>query len=506
MAKIPYSIRDRHIHILGKTGYGKTTVLARGARNDISSREGGVGVIDPKGGVGGICEILSRFIPDDRENDCIWLDINDPVPIDLLSCPRGEEEAVVKDLTYILCRGDLDFAQAPDLSTNIENLLYTFLNANQHPRIPDEDRCTFIDIYRFFREEDRQKKILSYVTDPTFLADWDKEHFPKATDQHRIMTRINEFAKSPTMRTILGEPRPRLNLEDVIENRKILLITAPEGHPASSFYGSLLVSKIQHAAFSRRRTNIAEDERIPFFLFIDEFETFRASKEFSKMLKIARSYKLCLTLANLQLSELDADVRSALRLISTFILLKLDPEDEAKFTGIIGNSNPQYEAIMRKRENTEERERHAWRDWKYNKTDAAWTRWLIATEELSEIPEPLKNISAADAPNLPRFHAIYKVGDRPPVIEPTPKQPPKKPTPEQIAKLVRIKVYTLEHYGPTDANYARIILKRTGDNAPLLSRQVLQDEVNDQAQRKSETIAPSGSARIQMDDGKTKRP
>jgi hypothetical protein len=473
MANIPYSIRDRHIHILGKTGYGKTTVLARGARNDIKAGIGGVGVIDPKGGIGGICEILSRFIPDDREDDCVWLDINDPIPIDLLSCSPGHEEGVVKDLTYLLCRGDLDFSQAPDLSTNIENLLYTFLNANQHPKIPDEDRCTFIDIFRFFREPNRQRTILRYVRDPSLLMEWDKEHFPKDKDIHRVLTRINEFEKSPTMRTILGEPRPRLNLEDIIENRKILLITAPEGHPASSFYGSLLVSKIQHAAFSRKRTAIPEDDRIPFYLFIDEFETFRASKDFSKMLKMARSYKLCLTLANLQLSELDADIRSALRIISTFILLKLDPDDEAKFTGIIGNSNPKYEAIIRKRESAEERERHAWREWKYAKkdimsdarSDAAWTRWLIASEELSEIPEPLKNISAADAPNLPRFHALYKIGDNPPVIEPTPKQPPKKPTPEQIDKLERIKAHTIEHYGPTDANYARILMKRLGDNS-----------------------------------------
>ena len=131
------------------------------------------------------------------------------------------------------------------------------------------------------------------------------------------------------------------------------------------------------------------------------------------MLKMARSFKLCLTLTTLQLAGLDADVRSALRLVSTFIILKIDPDDEAKFTGIIGNSNPRYDAIMRKRESAEERERHAWREWKYAKSDgtsdakgnAAWTRWLIASEELSEIPEPLKNVSAADAPKLLRAFA-----------------------------------------------------------------------------------------------------
>jgi hypothetical protein len=501
MANIPYSVRDRHIHILGKTGYGKTTVLARGARNDIKAGVGGVGVIDPKGGIGGICEILSRFIPDDLEDECIWLDINEPIPIDLMSCSPGDEEAVVKDLTYILCRGDLDFAQAPDLSTNIENLLYTFLNANQHPNIPDRDRCTFIDIYRFLREPDRQRTILSFVRDRSLLEEWNEENYPKDAAVRKIITRVNEFARSATMRTILGEPRPRLNLEEVLEKKRILLITAPDQHPASSLYGSLLVSKIQHAAFSRKRTLIPEDDRTPFFLFIDEFETFRAAKDFSKMLKMARSFKLCLTLANLQLGELDADVRSALRIISTFILLKLDPDDEAKFTGIIGNSNPKYEAIMRKRESAEERERHAWREWKYAKSDgtndaranSAWTRWLIASEELSEIPEPLRNISAADAPNLPRFHAIYKIGDHPPVIEPTPKQPPKHPTPEQIDKLERIKAHTLKHYGPTDANYARIILNRTGDKPPCNTSETPHDEGNDQ---KDDTIPPSGPAII----------
>jgi ABC-type lipoprotein export system ATPase subunit len=60
MPEIPYSIRDRHVHVIGKTGVGKSTLLAWWAHNDILSNEGGVCVIDPKGD---LVELILRYIP-----------------------------------------------------------------------------------------------------------------------------------------------------------------------------------------------------------------------------------------------------------------------------------------------------------------------------------------------------------------------------------------------------------------------------------------------------------
>jgi hypothetical protein len=473
---VPDNLRDHHIHVLGKTGHGKTILLASQAVKDIRAEKGGVCVIDPKGGVGAMAEVVSRYIPEDRLEDCLWLDVKHPIPLDVMSCPPGKESIVVADLVYLLTEGKLDQSTAPDLSYNLNNLLHTLINANQHPDMPSEKRCTFLDIYRFLEESDRQKEILTYVRDRRFQNPWKPENYPDKTARSRLRTRIAPWINNHTLCTILGEPVPTLNLEDVVENKKILLVSVPDEDPASTFYGSLIVSKLQHAAFSAKRSDMAEEERTPFFLYIDEFEYFRAAAAFLKMLKMARSFKLCLTLANLHLKELDADVRSALQIVSSFILLRIASEDKAAFADEIGTHDPGEKA--------RERERHAYRQWTHQKSDGAYTRWRIAFEEAQEFPDKLVTIE--DAIKLNKYEAIFKIGNNPAVIAPTPQPPAPRPTPEEVNKLLKIKQRTMAWYGPTDANYARIIQNRSGDSGPLQRPQDSHTERNGNTDSKAE--------------------
>ena len=481
---IPDELRDMHIHVLGKTGQGKTTLLAHLALRDIHRRKGGVCIIDPKGGMGGFAEIVSRYIPEDRIDDCIWLDIENPVPLDVISCPVGKESNVVADLTYILTQGALDPGHAPQTASNIKKLLHTLIDANSHPAMPSDKRCTFMDIYRFFEETDRRLEILKYVRDPRFQNPWTPEKLRDKNAIERILTRIEPWLDNLTLCTILGEPKPGLNLEEIVQAKKILIVSVPDEDPASTFYGSLIVSKIQHAAMSAKRRETEEDERIPFFLYIDEFEYFRASQNFLKMLKMARSFKLCLTLANLQLKELDNEVRSALQIVSTFILLRIASEDKAAFADEIGTHDP-GEAVR-------EREHRAYRQWAHTRSEAAYTRWLIAFEEAQEHPEKLVTIE--DATKLKRYQAIFKIGDSPALIAPTPAAPPRRPTSAEIEKLNRIKQNTLK-YGPTDANYARILQKRSGDNGACNVAPVRQTEGNGNTDPRSEDIKHSAAPR-----------
>ena len=60
--------RRRHIYIIGKTGVGKSTLIANMAISDFKKREG-VAVIDPHGD---LCEILLDYIPSYRINDVVY--------------------------------------------------------------------------------------------------------------------------------------------------------------------------------------------------------------------------------------------------------------------------------------------------------------------------------------------------------------------------------------------------------------------------------------------------
>jgi len=464
MPVIPYSIRDRHVHVIGKTGYGKSTLLAWWAYNDILLNEGGVCVIDPKGD---LVDRIIRFVPGERKKDCIWIDIEDPLPLDFMSCAPGQEESVVADLKFILTAGVLDAAYAPNLSSNIENLLYTLLNANRHPDMPKDKHCTFLDVADFLEDKDRQDFILSYVTDLGLKRFW-REELPKP-DKARITSRINPFIRSTTLSKIFGDPNPRLNMHDVISQNKILLVRVPVMNPSSAIYGALLVSKLQQAAFIPSRLD--EDAK-PYFLYIDEFQNFRATEAFEKILEMARGYKLCLTLANLKLDDLDPRVVSALGIISSYVLLQIFAKDGAFYRPIIESDDPARNI----REMYEKEALH------YHLTDpedareSQWYRLNKLQEMVERLPAP--PVTIQDAINLDRFKAIYKIDHQPAVIEDTPTPPTKYPTPEQQHRMDEIKQESKKNYG-MQAPSAESDQNRTVDKSPCNGAQIRQDEKYD---------------------------
>jgi excisionase family DNA binding protein len=89
----------------------------------------------------------------------------------------------------------------------------------------------------------------------------------------------------------------------------MLLIKLDKGRlkDSADLLGSLLMVKIQMAAFSR--SNVPQGKRIPFYLYIDEFQNF-ATESFSVILSEARKYGLCLTMAHQTLSQVPEELRS----------------------------------------------------------------------------------------------------------------------------------------------------------------------------------------------------
>src|ERR1035437_7001903 len=94
----------------------------------------------------------------------------------------------------------------------------------------------------------------------------------------------------------------------------------------------MLVSKIQQAAL--RRASIPKNKRVPFMLYIDEFQNFKPSG-FDKILSMAGGLRLCLTLANQYFDQLtDASVRSAIvNSVSTFFLFRMGIQNAAELKG-----------------------------------------------------------------------------------------------------------------------------------------------------------------------------
>src|ERR1019366_202992 len=126
-----------------------------------------------------------------------------------------------------------------------------------------------------------------------------------------ILNKAGQIAASPHLRLILGQVAPRLDLSFTMNNRRILIANLAKGtigEQAANLLGSLLVSHMQLVAMERG--TLPPAARIPFFVHVDEFQTF-SSEAFASLLSEARKFATHFCLANQYADQLSPVVRSA---------------------------------------------------------------------------------------------------------------------------------------------------------------------------------------------------
>ena len=200
--------------------------------------------------------------------------------------------------------------------------------------LPD---ATFLDIYRMFMDEEFRKAVVSRLSDPELIKFWNQTYpgYPHPATEQPILSRTGQFAISKTLSTITGTTSS-LHISDVMQESKILLCSIPKGTigtDTSAILGTLLVSQFQLA--SQRRTALRAAERIPFYLYIDEFQSF-ATSNFVGIITEARKYQLCLTLANQTLGDLPAEMKGAVEGVETSLYFAPFPSDAAHVSRSLG--------------------------------------------------------------------------------------------------------------------------------------------------------------------------
>jgi hypothetical protein len=185
-------------------------------------------------------------------------------------------------------------------------------------------------------------------------ARWQAD-FPKGDALSPILIRLEPLASNHITERLFGTLKPELNIAKAMNQRKIMLIDLGGAGRAKMEYGSLLFAKIKQEVF--KRADIEDKaKRIPHFVFIDEFETFANPQDFSTVLKMARKYRLSLTLASLSRSELDSQLQNALGIISNYVMFSLNPEDLPYFRHFapdVASDLPKYHAFYKIGENLE---------------------------------------------------------------------------------------------------------------------------------------------------------
>ena len=98
------------------------------------------------------------------------------------------------------------------------------------------------------------------------------------------------------------------------------------GEDTAKLLGSMILTRIMLAAFTRQ--DIPEQDRRPFFLYVDEFPSFATQATMSTLLSEARKYKIGLVLSHQYLAQLSDDLRGAIfGNVGTTISFRLGAED-----------------------------------------------------------------------------------------------------------------------------------------------------------------------------------
>jgi hypothetical protein len=174
------------------------------------------------------------------------------------------------------------------------------------------------------------------LKDPILKQFWEKEFKLLGSMQLSTVTapltnRLGKFITSKRSRHILLQEKTTLRVADIMNEGKILLVNLSKGQigeDQSTFFGTILTSFIWMAAY--QRTEIPEQQRRDFFLYVDEFQNF-ASPDFSEIVSEGRKYHISLVVSHQNIAQIPdmALLDSIAGNASTIICLKVGPKDEA---------------------------------------------------------------------------------------------------------------------------------------------------------------------------------
>lgn len=313
--RIEAADRLRHMYLLGQTGTGKTTMLKTMILDDIRSGHG-VCVVDPHGDL--FKEILGA-IPDRRINDVVVLDPSDvehPVGLNLLErADESQRHFVVQEMVSIISRVMADeYGEAAREMTG--PMFYRHVRNNLLVATSDPDRPgTLLDFSRIFSVPKYWRRWLPLKATDEQTRLWVEKALPSTDYYSRgsdgidfgsyFASKFDEFIFDPMLANIFGQPRSSIDLRAIMDGGKILLVNLAKGlltEATSRFLGMIVLAKVQAAAMSRVR--MREQDRRPFFLYVDEFQSI-ATQNFISLLSEGRKFGLGLVLANQFVTQLE---------------------------------------------------------------------------------------------------------------------------------------------------------------------------------------------------------
>jgi hypothetical protein len=301
---LPVVDARQHIHLLGSTGSGKSTLMTHMILDDIHAHRGVV-VIDPKGDLA--TDILDR-LPATVAKRLVLIDPDQPGGATLNPLAGRDPDLIVD---------------------NVVSIFSKIFQRHWGPRIDDVLRVACLTLMRkanatltlippLLQGHRFRAAFTADLNDPEGLLgfwEWYESVPPPLRAQiiAPVLSRLRAFLLRPFVRDTLGVPKSSFDMGKVLDGG-ILIARLPKGQvgeETAKLMGSFVFASVWQAATARAA--LPEPDRRDCAVYVDEaHNVLNLAGSVGDMLAEARGYHLSLALAHQNLTQLPRETQLAL--------------------------------------------------------------------------------------------------------------------------------------------------------------------------------------------------
>ncbi|MGI5206181.1 type IV secretory system conjugative DNA transfer family protein [Spirillospora sp. CA-108201] len=296
----------QHVHVLGQTGVGKSTLLASLVLADAHDGRGAL-VIDPKGDL--IADVIDR-LPSRMAGRTVVFDPSDPAPPPSVGILSGPDPAFAVDSVVSIFHRCFRSSWGPRLDDLLRSSCLSLMRAHG-------SRATLAQVPQLLTDSAFRMRVVGRLSDDLLRGFWagydELSPAGRAAAIGPVMNKLRAVLLRPFVHQALSATSSTVNLAQHLDHGGLVLARLPKGvlgEDAARLMGSLLLAHTWQGI--TRRAALPENERPDSAAYIDECHNFlNLPGSVSDILAEARGYRLSLVLAHQHLSQLPKDLRDA---------------------------------------------------------------------------------------------------------------------------------------------------------------------------------------------------
>jgi len=317
---IPPDIRGKHVHLIGRSGMGKSTVIESMVLYDMSHGHG-VAVLDPHGR---LVQRILGLLPAEYADRVIFIDPGDPDWVPRWNPFRCGSTLGISRIADDLVRAFKSFVTG--WGDRLEHLLRHAIFALLH--LPGSSLLDVSNLLRSKSDESQllRAQILKVIDNQVAKLFWrhDFERY-SSSDLSPAQHKLSKLLTSGTVSLMLSQSESAFDLREIMDSGKILLVDLSKvGPEVREILGCFVLSLLHLTALSRGTG--PDDSRRPFHIYCDEAHRFMTDS-MEDMIAETRKFNVSLTLAHQYMSQFNTRKSDALSSVGSTIIFNVDTKD-----------------------------------------------------------------------------------------------------------------------------------------------------------------------------------